>query len=469
MIWLILFLGFVLRLVNINQSFWLDEATQAVLSSKSLEDIIFHRGADFHPPLFYIIVHFWMKLAVNDIWLRMLPVIFGVGSVFMTYILCKKIFDKKTALLVSLLLAVSPYHIYYSQELRMYSSAVFFALGSMYFFYSLLRRTNLNLFLGYVFSTTALLYTHYLGFFILFTQIFFIILIKRDKIKIILNALIVISILFSFWVPQLLIQLRYGIEANQYLPGWSNVLSLSFYSAVPVTLLKFTIGKMSFENSTFYIAFAFFILVIILYLLLQVLKKIKKEDDLLISLWFFMPLILALLLSLILPIFQPFRLIFILPAFYILIVRSALQGKYFGKQILALIFFLSLSGLFISNTYPKLLREDWRGATNTVNSFLGEKSVVVFAWTETFDPYKWYGGKDGFGVVSRFPASYDDVYKNLNRFMQNNQIVVFDYLQDLSDPKRQLQKSLKDYGYIQTKIYDFRGVGFVEIYAKIGD
>ena len=82
MIWLIVILGLILRLIAIDQSFWLDEATQAILSSKTVGFILFNRTADFHPPLFYLLSHIWININTSDIWLRLLPLTFGVGSIY---------------------------------------------------------------------------------------------------------------------------------------------------------------------------------------------------------------------------------------------------------------------------------------------------------------------------------------------------------------------------------------------------
>ena len=59
---LILILATVLRLLFSNQSFWLDEGAQMIMSAKSLVFQWFGRSADFHPPLFYFLIHFWLQL-----------------------------------------------------------------------------------------------------------------------------------------------------------------------------------------------------------------------------------------------------------------------------------------------------------------------------------------------------------------------------------------------------------------------
>src|SRR5688572_28435014 len=123
MIYLILFLSLVFRLILVNQSFWLDEAASLVITRQPLAQLIASMAGDFHPPVFYVLLHYWLKLGFTHEWFLRLPVVFfGVLTIYFTYLLLKELkLKEKIALAASLLLAINPFHIYYSQELRMYS------------------------------------------------------------------------------------------------------------------------------------------------------------------------------------------------------------------------------------------------------------------------------------------------------------------------------------------------------------
>ena len=77
-IWLtlILVLALSLRLVNLSQSFWLDEASQAMMSQKTISNIWYQRSGDFHPPLFYVLAHYWMQINKSESFLRLFCLIF---------------------------------------------------------------------------------------------------------------------------------------------------------------------------------------------------------------------------------------------------------------------------------------------------------------------------------------------------------------------------------------------------------
>ncbi len=455
MIWIILLLGLILRLINLNQSLWLDEATQGFLSKKSLYSIWFERIGDFHPPLSYILYHFWIQFGTSEIWLRLLPVIFGVATVFTVYKLVEKLFNKEHALFSALLLATAPYHIYYSQEIRMYSMATFFAVVSMFYFISAKS-------LGYVFSTVALIYTHYMGGFLIIAQIGYLFVYKRNEILRYSKLLILSLLLYIPWLPLFWDQLMGGINANIYLPGWSDLLGIPFYKAVPLTFLKFSIGRIDFENIYNYGLIAFIVLGFFSYLIINSFRS--KLDIKLVAWWLFLPIILTWFISLLIPLNQPFRLLFALPAFYILLaigidtLRSRERSWRLAVGGVLLVNFLSVGIYFIN---PKFQREDWRGAVNFINQENGNRSGVVFAWPQPFPPYEWYKGKEGIGVVKNFPAKKDEIKTNMDRLSGKSDLYFFEYLQALSDPNKFIQGFFLDNSYTIKNTFNFQGVGFV--------
>src|SRR3989344_8667485 len=162
MIILILLVGLILRLINLNQSLWLDEAINAVfVRSLDLKSLIFNYSlSDFHPPLYHILMKGWVVLfGSSEIALRMPSVILGVASIYVIYKIAKKLFDEKTALISATLLATAPLHIYYSQEARMYMLASFFTIVSVYFFISVFVEDKLRNWAGFIISTSLLLYS----------------------------------------------------------------------------------------------------------------------------------------------------------------------------------------------------------------------------------------------------------------------------------------------------------------------
>lgn len=152
MILFILTLGFLLRLINLNQSLWLDEAITAKVVQKFgfLDIITKFSPNDFHPPLYYLFLKVWTNFfGYSEISLRLPSVIFSLITVVFVYLIAKKFISKKAALLSAFFLTINPLFVYYSQEARMYSMVTMLVAGAMYFF---LTKRNYGYYLFIVLS-----------------------------------------------------------------------------------------------------------------------------------------------------------------------------------------------------------------------------------------------------------------------------------------------------------------------------
>ncbi len=458
MIWLISILGFVLRVLNLNQSLWLDEASQTILSQTSINNIFFGRLGDVHPPLSFIFYHFWLIFGTSEVWIRLLPVLFGVATIPLIYLLTKDMLDKRVAILSAFFLAVAPFHVYYSQEIRMYSMLTFFATLSMYFLYK-------QKWLWFALSSVAMIYIHHVGFLVILTQLIYVAFLKKSQLLSFIKWFGLIILLWLPWLPIFFSQLKNGGNPDQYLPGWGSILSLPLLKTIPETLVKFEIGRISFDNIILYFEIALIVSLVFIYLVSLGIKNLKKDSYLLVF-WLILPIVLGILISLRLPLYEPQRMIMVLPVFYILLAFGISNLKRFQKLAICLVITVSLTSLSIYYLNQKFWREDWRFATAFVNNNSGSQTAALFVWPQSFDPYIWYGGKNGVGLVKKFPASSNEISLSLGKLKDKNEIYLFEYLQDLSDPQKITQQTLTKDGYIMKQQYDFRGVGFVDLYQK---
>ena len=129
---LIVLAGVALRVYHLDaQSFWYDEGNSARIAERSLQLIIAGAAGDIHPPLYYIVLHYWRALfGETEFALRMLSVLCGVGLVIFTYLLARRFFNPRVGLIAAALVACSPFAVYYSQEARMYVMLAFEAVVS---------------------------------------------------------------------------------------------------------------------------------------------------------------------------------------------------------------------------------------------------------------------------------------------------------------------------------------------------
>jgi mannosyltransferase len=166
-------IGLFLRVYHLGtESLWIDEAWSISMSKASvLQLFVDVAQGDVHPPLYYFVLHYWVNLfGTSEFGVRLLSSLFGVLAIPMIYVVGRQLLNKEAGLVAALILALSSFNIRYSQETRMYSLIVLFALLSMYFFLRCLQRNTLASSAGYVLSTTFLVYTHYYGFFVVLAQ-----------------------------------------------------------------------------------------------------------------------------------------------------------------------------------------------------------------------------------------------------------------------------------------------------------
>jgi mannosyltransferase len=163
-------LGFALRILYINhESVGFDEAFSMTVSRLPLREMLQQLVEDFvHPPLHYFVLRGWFKLFGFGVFqARLLSALFGTLAVVLVYFFAKYLFDRRTALLSSLLMAVSQLAIMLSQEPRPYAQFHFLVLSSCYLFVRALREERELYWWSFVGSSILMIYTDYFGIFVI--------------------------------------------------------------------------------------------------------------------------------------------------------------------------------------------------------------------------------------------------------------------------------------------------------------
>lgn len=442
MILLILILGLVLRLISINQSLWLDEATSALATKMNLPDFFqkFMPG-DFHPPLYYLTLRIWSSLfGTSEIALRSLSIIFALATIYLVFLIGKRLIGKNAGLIASLLLATSGLHIYYSQEARMYSMSTFLVALSIYIFTRILHGGRLGDWVIFSITLAIIGLTDYLPLLILPVFLAVVIITKQKKdfwIKYIMSHIILVVVML-FWFPFLWHQLHAGITVTNSSPAWVSVLGNFSLKNILLIPVKFMIGRVSFDNKYLYGLFIALVAVIYSSLIVKSAKYVKK--NIIIWLWAFLTLILALIISFKFPVLNYFRFLFILPAFYLLLVQAKI-----GKYILIFLIAVNLLTSFMYLTNTKFQREDWRSAVNFIEKNKITGGVVIFPADSQMEAYRYYAPKAQISGPERIISSYQEIW-------------LLRYAQPISDPTDTTRLRIEALGYIKTKEYDFNAV-----------
>jgi hypothetical protein len=105
-----------------SQSLWFDEAQLAHEAGGSLGGLIHTLSRqEFSPPLYFVLAWGWAKLfGVSALALRSLSALFGVATIAVTYGCGRELVSRRAGLVAALLVAISPFMVWYSQEAREY-------------------------------------------------------------------------------------------------------------------------------------------------------------------------------------------------------------------------------------------------------------------------------------------------------------------------------------------------------------
>ncbi|MCD6309734.1 MAG: glycosyltransferase family 39 protein, partial [Candidatus Eremiobacteraeota bacterium] len=176
---LILAGGILLRFLFLGRSgFWLDEAYSVWVADRALKDIfpliIIH---DPHPPLFYVILHWWMGL-LNLLgtesppeWLLRIPfAVISSVALIPFYFLSSRLLGARLGMYALFMWAFSSTEVMTAQEVRMYAFVELFALLSIFYYLNIRREGGFFNTAAYSIFTALMLYTHYTGIFIIIAQ-----------------------------------------------------------------------------------------------------------------------------------------------------------------------------------------------------------------------------------------------------------------------------------------------------------
>ena len=367
-----------------QKNMWFDEVYSWNLSLETPKDIVKIASGDIHPPLFYITLKAWTNLVSDSVVaMRMLSTLLIMGGMFFLYKICRliKITDKRI-IAILILYAVSPVIIYYAQEVRMQGLNLFLTMGSAYFFLKFLYGKK-NIY-GAFWALCAMLsiYTHYFALLVLFSQLIIIAVKYYEKeidfsfARKMFFFFLIPCICFLPWLPTFLQQVQQG-------QPWRVSLSLPQIFDNYLTYFReiFFSHYWNYENKGFIMGATYFSLALILGLIsgsvVYILKSDKKKLPIIIL--FFVPSVIAILISFRQSIIFSRYLLIIVPYLYILCVFIVFRTKkrYISYPVTLILILASSYGLTIyyNNNYKN---NDYRKIEAFITEhYTAEDKIIV--------------------------------------------------------------------------------------------
>lgn len=436
--WIILSLAFILRLILLNQSLWLDEASEAMaLMGQSGSSLFSYILADYQPPLYHAIGYFFTHLlGYSEIVLRLPSLISGIFTVYFVIKIAELLGSKKIGMIAGLLAATNPLLIYYSQEGRTYAMTTFLVTASFYYFIKLLQSKNRDLpsTIYYLVSTTAFLWTSYLSWFVLLGQGIYVIWKKRYDL-LLLQTITAITLLA--WLPSFITSLGIGQFTRELSPEWGKVVGGLSWKSLPLTWVKFNIGRIGFDNKILYGA----LVTLIGLLHISALKFVNYRKYFVFLVWLIPPVILGLMMASILPVFAYFRVLFVLPAYLLLLAIGS-------QRISKVIILFNILFLIIFWFSPRYHRENWRQLARDLPS----NAVVAMPSRAQSTPLLYY-------------SFTNPIIEPSHEELSGKTIYYIRYAEDLFDPTKLGQTNFITSGYTITGERSYSGIQ-VDIYEN---
>ncbi|PKM91655.1 hypothetical protein CVU82_00380 [Candidatus Falkowbacteria bacterium HGW-Falkowbacteria-1] len=166
---IIILAGLFLRIYKLNeQSYWIDEGytLNAVTATIKNGYPILDSGEVYSRSILntYLISGPVMLFGFNETATRITSVVFGILTVYLIFLISKKIFNNYVAILASFMTSFSYWQIAWSRQARMYSQFQFFFFLSIYLFDSLLKKFSYRKLLFLSLSTLFAILSHYFGY-----------------------------------------------------------------------------------------------------------------------------------------------------------------------------------------------------------------------------------------------------------------------------------------------------------------
>lgn len=392
----ILLSAFGLRLYAVdNQSLWWDElktVERATLPwSGWLVDFINKKN---QLPFYYLLMHGWVWLGTSAFVVRFFSVLLGLLSVAGIYQLGRLVASSRVGITAAFLLAISPFHVWYSQEARMYSLLSTQLILAHVSLIALLQGGRKRYWILYFVAMGTAVFTHYFTFLILFAHTIYFILHLRLHASLSRQWFGFMAILAVAFIPWIIL-IGGSSSYNEAVPPWIDPIH---WSEPFLTFWNFSTSPTINQTSLLgYLGLAVFSLGLLSFFIHRhPQSNEQKLINRLLNLWLLVPLLLIYVVSLsgTFSLYVDRYLIIILPVFLLCVAWGwDLLTQYqpiwlLGLSILAAI--VATTGLVNMYANSNYSRNDWAATFSTLTSHWQPQDRVI-GTRDIVLPLNYYG------------------------------------------------------------------------------
>lgn len=181
-----------------------DEPFSIYHAQLPVADLLHLIGQTNNPPLYELLLHYWILFFGDDPWVVRLPsLVFAALTAYFVYRVGNDEFNRKTGICAALIFTFSLYSTEYAHEARVYALFGLLATMSMFFYLRFIRGNKSAL--GFMIVVNALmLYAHYFAPFVVFVQSLHLVLyrdLRSTKLK---SYALYLVVLLLAYLPNLI-------------------------------------------------------------------------------------------------------------------------------------------------------------------------------------------------------------------------------------------------------------------------
>ncbi len=400
----ILLLGGFLRFYQLmNEGLSYDEIVMINLTETTFDQVLYNASWG-RPPTLLFFGYIWIKLlGASTFTVRLLSAFSGLLAIACTYRLGREFFSKEVGLVSSFLMSLSVFHIFFSQDFRYYGLLSFIVPLCVLAYWNALKYKSWLRFAVLSLVSIIAFYTHTHAVFVLIALgLHFIINWSKrspevkykwftSQLLILLGTYFGISIIVSdLFGPTLdgtsLSPLGHLDETPSFaLPFYTGLITYTFkgtrlvdllmlvpFAAIAMGIVTCLIKRFQFDHFSF-------VRINDIYKLIRLPIGETKSTVTLLLLWLILPLFLPVLLSYIVgPMYLPRYTIGALPAFYLVVGVLMVRMKTIFPQSAVISAFLILVAPSLFQFYQADVKDQWPEIANYVGSRMQETDGIIF-------------------------------------------------------------------------------------------
>lgn len=235
-------LAAVLRIPNLGRAYWVDEGISVGIASSPISQIPHLLRLDGSPPLFYVLLHFWLRcFGASPLSTHVLAMLISLAVVPVAFWAGRSLFGREAGFAAAALAATSPFLTWYGTETRMYTLLVGLCLVALTFTVRAVRYRIRRHAVGAVVASAAIIYTHNWGLYVIAVTALVVLVqawrsADRSLVKGVVVTALGVGVLYSPWLPTLFAQVGSTAAPWAVPPGVADLF------ADPATMLGGTLG-----------------------------------------------------------------------------------------------------------------------------------------------------------------------------------------------------------------------------------